>query len=108
MTENAYFAGLIDGEGCISIQKHSRKPNTYEGCIEVKMTCEKTIDALQKHFGGHLQFRRPEKPHYKPQWRWRVKAKKARAALKAILPHLITKRANADKLIRMWKERGLW
>jgi hypothetical protein len=106
--KDAYFAGLIDGEGCIRmdrlVSEHRETP-----CVEVKMTCRKTIEALRDHFGfGTIFERKPEKPHYKPQWRWRVRNKSAALVLQRVLPYLITKRREAEAVFarRFIKKTG--
>lgn len=47
----AYAAGLIDGEGCFSIQKSG---GTYRTTIQVAMTSRVTISWLHEQFGGHF------------------------------------------------------
>jgi hypothetical protein len=45
---DAYFAGLIDGEGCLRLKP---KPgNGTAPLIAVNMACEKTIRTLHTHF----------------------------------------------------------
>ena len=94
---NAYFAGLIDGEGTIAIypQKYQSNPRAL---IKVNMTCKVTLDALHKHFGGSL-YTKKVKEGYQPQWRWEVTALKARAVAECIIPFLITKKAEAQKIL---------
>lgn len=47
----AYVAGLIDGEGCFSIQKANR---TFRTTIQVSMTNRDVTTWLHEQFGGHL------------------------------------------------------
>ena len=98
INKTAYFAGLIDGEGYIGMQSTGvgkpKKPS-----LEVKMTCKKTIDALQSHFGcGAIRMIPPPSanPHYKTQWRWKITHKPAISVIEQILPYMITKKDEAE------------
>jgi hypothetical protein len=121
---DAYFAGLIDGEG--NIGSHSagrRNPVTGEHqvkpIIQVKMTCEKTIRALHEHFGvGHVVYQDGDQPGWKPSWRWRATTLSARKVAEVIRPYLITKAedlaehfpAEGDALVdrrKTWRRRLL-
>lgn len=101
----SYFAGLIDGEGCLYLQKRSSSTGLLRPTIEVGMTCKRTIDALQAAFGGNITFK-ASKTVRKDQWRWRVQDKRAREVIALIRPYLITKRQDADLLLAHWKKRG--
>lgn len=70
-TEHAWAAGIVDGEGCISItmQKpgvNRRKTPGFQVRISVRMTCERTIKRLYDLYGGTFKLslsRNPEKHH---------------------------------------------
>lgn len=97
--KDSYFAGLIDGEGCIRLERKTERNRTLREAptVQVKMTCLKTINALRDYFGcGSIQPYKPVKAHYKPQWRWRVRDKSAALVLHRILPYMITKRDEAE------------
>jgi hypothetical protein len=80
----AYLAGIIDGEG--SVGTFGKKKPIFT--IEVKMTAEPIIDLLLNTFGGTKVFRPREKAHYKDQWRWRVKGKRAETVYQTLFPFL--------------------
>lgn len=95
---NAYFAGLIDGEGCVNI--YTYKSGAIRPVIKVNMTCEKTIKALHDYFGGHTGKRKTEPlPNRKQQWYWGVTYQQAITVCKLIRPYLITKADAADKIL---------
>jgi len=95
---DAYFAGLIDGEGTVGIYKFSS--GAIRPIVKVNMTCEKTIIALHQHFGGYMGVQKIESiPNRKPQWHWEVTFKKAVEVCKSIRPYLITKASNADLIL---------
>lgn len=96
--KDAYFAGLIDGEGSIGLM---RKGGGLRQRVKVNMTHEETVLALQRHFQiGTVRPRKRGKPHHKDQWVWTVYYYDARAVLTRILPFLITKRDDAEKVLQ--------
>ncbi|HEY9211094.1 MAG TPA: hypothetical protein VIO56_06750 [Methylotenera sp.] len=103
---NAYFAGLIDGEGTIGVYKFSS--GITRPIIKVDMTCEDTINALHSHFGGYKGLKKIEdKPNRKQQWHWEVTFLKAVEVANLIFPYLITKKSNAIEVIAYTpKKRG--
>lgn len=91
--KSAYFAGLIDGEGHIGF---SSSGGTKVPMVQVKMTCEKTINAIKSHFNcGYICAQREEKEGWKPQWKWRASCVNAVKVLAEIEPFLITKKESA-------------
>ena len=98
---NAYFAGLIDGEGCMNVYPH--KQNKYmRPVVKVNMTCAKTIKALHEHFGGSFMEKKTKEGN-KKQWHWIVTHNKAIDVTKLIRPYLITKAEFADKILKCKK-----
>lgn len=95
---NAYFAGLIDGEGTIGV--YTFKSGVTRPIIKVDMTCETTIKALHQYFGGYMGVKKVENlPNRKPQWRWEVTFSKAKEVARLLMPYLITKTANAELVL---------
>lgn len=103
--KHAYFAGLIDGEGCISLQKRSDH-HGYRPTVEVKMSCLNTILALKEEYGGTFLNKPAEREGWKDQYRWRVQDRSARLVIDKIYPYLITKKADAGVLLNYWERRG--
>lgn len=98
-TKLAYLAGLIDGEGCLRINKEGRTG------ITVTNTDLKMIAWIKENFGGKLY--KEDKTKY--GWRicYRVEIRKTKDVLKllkAVLPYMITKREKAEELIKRAKE----
>lgn len=101
--KDAYFAGLIDGEGYIGLENCGK--GWYRPCIRVKMTCRQTVEAIRAYFMVGRVVHRPlsvsspyYKPTHKPQWEWYARRKDALAVLERILPYLITKKRIAETL----------
>ena len=61
--QEAYFAGIIDGEGCISYEKTKKDYSTPS--ISVEMTDKDVIDKIHQFFGkGTVVFIKPRKKHH--------------------------------------------
>jgi hypothetical protein len=68
----AYLAGIIDGEGCITIGAGKKETCiNYNALLLVQNTSKELIDWLQKHFGGHVYLSKKETAKTKTAWMWR-------------------------------------
>jgi len=96
----AYCAGIIDGEGCISIHDGPRQRN-WTIRVTVDMQSEKIINFLIGTFGGHSN--RVEKATAKYAiYYWYMCGAKAFEILKKIKPYLVEKRPQADEAIKFY------
>ena len=109
-TENAYVAGIIDGEGCIEFKwadriRRDRKGHpTYRTLIvrmEVPQVDGRLIDYLMKTTDeGNRDIKRfPKHPTYHDQHRWRVSHHGVYRVLKQVYKYLIVKREKAKLVI---------
>ena len=74
--QEAYFAGIIDGEGYISYEK--TKKNYSIPSVSVEMTDKDVIDRIYKFFGtGSVVYIKPRQKHHLDSWRWRARGKSA-------------------------------
>lgn len=89
MDKLSYLAGLIDGEGHVSLSSAGAGKKRF--VIEIKMTSERVINWLQNNFGGLKQFRPSTNPNWNDQWRWRLQGKDAIALYEQIKPYLMVK-----------------
>lgn len=97
----AYLAGIIDGEGCLTIGA-GRKGNVtnYNAVVVVASTSEKLIKWLQTHFGGNYYKSGRANEKWKQAYIWRFLRKAdIEKLLLAILPYLIIKREQAIALL---------
>lgn len=110
-TDLAYLAGMLDGEGCIQIHKSKRLKKdgnpSYTLSVRVNM-CDKPIPLfLQFVFGGALNY--VDKSRYgdkwRPQWHWYVSGQQAIECLKALLPYLRLKKAEAELAFYFWENK---
>lgn len=94
---DAYFAGLLDGEGTIEVYPYLGG-KTVRPVIKLNMTCQKTMQRLAAHFGGSVMTKKVYKGN-KPQWHWIATFNKAIYVAQRIRPYLITKSENADRIL---------
>lgn len=100
-TEKAYLAGLIDGEGSVSIIR-ATTPNARHGIshqlrIMVFNTDFKMISWVKKTVGyRYISYRKQQSERHKPSYAYSVTAQKAIEVLRAVYPYMITKRAQAE------------
>jgi len=106
----SYAAGIIDGEGCVSIQKHAPTPNnsnktvSYSLRVSVKMTSLDTVTYLRNLFNeGHITTEAREAP-YKNCYKWEACGKPAADVLTKIYPFSITKREQIFNAIEYYTQ----
>lgn len=95
MISDAYAAGLVDGEGCISIGKNGGL--SYSALVQIGMT-EKALPVLRQmhaQYGGALKESRKATDRWAVAWIWTVIGHDARPFLLKIKPHLLLKREQA-------------
>ena len=97
----SYLAGIIDGEGCLTIGAGKKGNVTnYNSIIMVTSTSENLVKWLQSTFGGSYYKSGREVPNCKPAFIWRFLRKAdIEKLLLAILPYLIIKREQAIALL---------
>lgn len=95
-TDYAYIAGLIDGEGCIQIEKMktNRVSPQYQLKIQVNMTSLDCIKKLQGVFGGKFYSRKREGTNYQ-SFNWVIFSKNCQHLLKKCLPYFQEKKQQA-------------
>ena len=109
-TENAYVAGIIDGEGCVEfkwadrIRKDRKGAPTYRTLIvrlEVPQVDKRLIDWLMEitQEGTRDIKRYPDRQKWHDQHRWRVGYHGVYRVLKQVYKHLIVKKEKAKLVI---------
>lgn len=109
-TQLAYLAGIIDGEGCITILYYA-KQRKYIPNFSVVNTDLCLIEWLVDTFSGKFYTRRPQKdrPLDKVKYEWVISQSIIDKLLPKILPFLVIKKKNAELLLKFretYKERG--
>lgn len=90
----AYIAGLVDGEGCISISR-DRRGVSYHLRVEISMVNKSVIQFLHNSLGGGFYRHNKARGRQREDWSWRVFGQRAYNVLKLLLPYLRVKKANA-------------
>jgi hypothetical protein len=102
-----YIAGVIDGEGSISIIKASTKYNfSYQLRLIVTNTDYRMLKWLKDTIGyGNVleRKRKVSNPKWSNVYIYAITANKAKDLLKAIYPYLVIKREQADIAIEFTK-----
>lgn len=89
-TDWAYFAGLLDGEGCI----HRKSRGTVG--IKISMTDKSVLDWVHHTFAGRLYARRASNERSSPWWSWEIERQvDVRFILQNVLPFLKVKQRQA-------------
>lgn len=108
-----YMAGLFDGEGCIRVHtpgvtvdgkinpKTNRHFPSYQVLCMLQNTYWPVILALHEQFGGMVTVTQPRSAKHRTIHQWRVQSKIAYAFLRAVRPHLIIKREEAELAIAL-------
>lgn len=99
--ELAWAAGIVDGEGCVSVV---RVPYGHRLQLDVGNTSLAMVTRLHEIIPGRVY------PPYadsigkaKPRYQYRANGKKAEDALRAILPYLVVKKAQAVEAITFFE-----
>lgn len=103
IAELAYAAGIIDGEGCITIKRTGvvgakRRPRHIAN-VSVVNSCLLMVEWLHRTFGGSIFKRKRQSAHHKETWAWDASAKIAVYVCEGVMPYLIAKREQAEIVI---------
>jgi hypothetical protein len=111
-----YVAGLIDGEGCISFDRHhtSDPRYAYKAYMRVRLrvclaaNAKFLIDILHANFGGHISYRKKSgnNPNWQDSYEWSIAGyERVCPFLRNIVNHLLIKREQARLVL--WVETHL-
>lgn len=104
----AYFAGLLDGEGCISL--YPTRTGRVALRVYVANTDRAVLDEMAAKFGGAVvPVSRRSNPDARDCWRWRCNGNQASEVLVQLRPYLRIKPEQAtlaiDAMARPMAER---
>jgi len=104
-TDKAYLAGIIDGEGCISVagrKSGSRRGRYLTPTLQVTNTRRELLDWLYERYGGGIYAHmRTIQRGRKPCWLWSCAGQKALKAIRDARPYMLLKCEQADILLVM-------
>lgn len=84
---HAYAAGLIDGEGTVSLIRN-RKGKFRAPTVSMTSTTLELLSFMKGQYGGSIRRHRTYKDHHKQAWVWSIRYDRAIACLEQLLPHL--------------------
>ena len=107
-TDLAYFAGIFDGEGHISLSRqHGKRTRkiTFQLIVGMANTNEWICNQMKFTFGGSIQ---PveSKGNQKPYYQWRIVSRQAFNFLTAVIPYLHLKKAQAEIGLKLQAHKG--
>lgn len=105
--ELAYMAGIIDGEGTISIDYRFHRKNKsahkyHRPYLSVPNTDKRLIDWIHQRFSGCIAFR-AAKNNSRALYEWHAKTSDLEKILNALLPYLFLKKEQAELILRIKK-----
>lgn len=92
-----YAAGIIDGEGCVTLMKHKGKTPTT--LIAVGNTDRRLLEWLCGHFGGFIRLVHSQTDKCRAAWAWHLSTIQARCLLRAIQQYLVIKKRHAELVL---------
>lgn len=102
VVETAWLAGLIDGEGCITVNKQrpgsgGRVNVSYRLYLKITMCHEVTIRRILEITGvGAITTNIPKNPKRRQSWTWWASNRQAAMIIQEVRPFLVTKAHEAD------------
>lgn len=106
-TERAWLAGIIDGEGCIHIQKRGTSPSenlknySYQPRISIDMNCKEIIEKIVKITGLGKCNEQVRSINNKKHYLWKIVGQEASLVLKEVYNYLIEKKPMAASAIHI-------
>lgn len=82
-----YAAGLMDGEGTITLSRRNggefRSP-----IVSMSSTTYELVQFMKDSFGGCVSSHKTYKSHHKPSWVWKISGDSAINFLRSVSPHM--------------------
>ena len=105
-TQASYLAGIIEGEGTITIVKSARLIGDLTPSLSVANTNKDLIDWLLNNVGGRVMSSQPKNKNYKLKYNWITSSVlDVSVIIKMVYPYLIIKKSNAKKVLAFCKWR---
>lgn len=104
-----YLAGLIDGEGCITIFRHKtakcREDHwSYRPLVQIGMTHKPLVKMLHAQLGGQYKEKKAKDEVRKAYAVWTYRGGKCIDLLKQLEPFLVAKKGEAQLVIQFWND----
>jgi len=104
--DKSYVAGIIDGEGTITLPKQSTESDFRSPSVSISSTDIEILDFVQSRFGGYISKKTKRRDHYKQPYQWKVDYNGAIELLKNTINYLNCpeKKRRANLILNHWKD----
>ncbi len=103
-TALAYLAGMIDGDGYITIARAYRGGRYYHTPqVGIAGTRSEPHEFAASLWGGAINRYVPKNPLHRPQFQWCRSGITAAGVIEAIRPYLLVKAEQADLALELWE-----
>jgi hypothetical protein len=101
--EKAYIAGIVDGEGTVTLALHHKNetPGPY---VSVANNNLELLEWIRSKADGCITKKRKNKPHHHDSYTWYVRHDRALRFLNEIKKYLIIKKPHADLITGQYKQ----
>lgn len=104
MDKLSYFAGVVDGEGSITLYLRSSKSLRLR--IQVANTSTVLMDWLKINYGGTVSPVKRNRANHKLGYMWFTDGEKAYDLIKLLEPYLLIKQPQARVSMEAWETRA--
>ena len=87
--EIAYAAGIIDGEGTITLGREKATSPYRHLIVSVSSTTIDILRFLQTHYSGSISTHKTYAEHHLQSWSWKVQNRGALKLCSEVLPYLL-------------------
>jgi hypothetical protein len=101
--EKAYIAGIVDGEGTVTLAKH-HKNETPVPYVSVANNNLELLEWIRSKADGWITAKRKNKPHHHASYAWYIRQDRALRFLNEIKKYLIVKKPQADLITGQYKK----
>lgn len=101
-----YVAGIIDGEGYVSIDRNDAYSACLVGKVVVQMASPTLPKMLKRAFGGNYRTYKRINPRQSDAHSWCLNGAQSVSLLKKLLPFLILKKKQAALVIKLYEARA--
>jgi hypothetical protein len=102
-SERAYLAGIIDGEGTVTLSRH-HKNEMSSPHVSVANNNRKMLEWIRSRVGGVITNKRKNKPHHHASYVWSVCFNRALVVLQEVSEFLIVKKPHAELILKEYKK----
>ena len=102
----AYIAGIIDGEGTITLTRIRKSDMFRSPVVSVSSTTPEILDLLKAKYGGYISTQKVYKAHHKQSYSWKLVNDKAFIILDDIKDYIVVpeKKYRCDLLLESYKQ----